>query len=191
MTALRLVALDLSTSAAGIAHTHDHHGKPRLGCRTVHTGGIDLHPKIHMVWQDVKVALQCRPDLVVVEGTFSRPGGSDAPLHMLRGVILYYLWATRTPYVDVAPKTLKVWATGSGDAPKRRTNGVDGVLEEVIATYGSLVHVATTDEADAVALLTMGAAAYGQPIAPIPERGRRALKVPRWPDLSAPFGPRR
>ena len=195
MTTLRFVALDLGTSAAGIAHTHDRHGAAKLGCRTVEAPApMAIHKRIHRVLEDVEVAVRCKPHLVVVEGTFSRPGSSDGPLHMLRGVILHWLWAHKVAYVDVAPKTLKVWATGSGDAPKRRDKGADGVwregvVEAVTATYGGLVHIATTDEADAVALLGMAADVYGQPIAPVRDHRRRALKVPKWPNLATEAGP--
>lgn len=190
--ALRIVALDLGTRAAGIAWTHDRTGTPAIGCTTVHTDGLPLHRRIHRVLEDVEVAVRCRPHLVVVEGTFSRPGGSDAPLHMLRGVILHWLWSRRPsiPYVDVAPATVKVWATGSGATSGENKVTKQAVKEAVIATYGRLVHVATYDEADAVALASLGCYAYGQPlVSGLRSQQTRALSSVRWPDLVTESGP--
>ncbi|MBM0275131.1 RuvC family protein [Micromonospora tarensis] len=187
-----MVALDLSTSAAGIAHTHWHDGSPRLGCRTVNTGLIDVHTKIHRVLSDVAAAAKSRPHLVIVEGTFSRPGASDAPLHMLRGVVLHWLWTRQIPYVDVQPATVKVWATGSGATRGENKVTKDRVIEAVLSTYGGLLQIdpRDSDQADAVALLSLGMAAYGQPLVHISNAHQtRALKAPKWPTLSTESGP--
>ncbi|MFI1195492.1 hypothetical protein ACH4T9_19855 [Micromonospora sp. NPDC020750] len=191
MTALRMVALDLSTSAAGIAHTHWHDGTPRLGCRTAKTGLMDLHKKIHHVLADVAAAVRCRPHLVVVEGSFSRPGASDGPLHMLRGVVLHWLWTKGIPVANVQPSTLKVWATGSGTTRGENKVTKDKVIAAILATYGALLHIDPRDgdQADAVALLTLGLAAYGQPLAHMPGPNRRALSTPEWPVLATEAGP--
>ncbi|MEU4781065.1 hypothetical protein [Micromonospora sp. NPDC023633] len=192
MTALRMVALDLSTSAAGIAHTHWHDGTPRLGCRTVKTGLLDLHKKVHHVLADVAAAVKCRPHLVVVEGSFSRPGASDAPLHMLRGVVLHWLWTKGIPYVDVQPSTVKVWATGSGATNGENKVTKDKVIEAVLSTYGGLMQIdpRDSDQCDAVALLSLGMAAYGQPLVSVTSaHQRRALAVPKWPTLATEAGP--
>ncbi|MEU8264440.1 hypothetical protein AB0C02_27940 [Micromonospora sp. NPDC048999] len=198
MTELRMVGLDLSTSAAGIAHTHWHDGTPRLGCRTVNTGLMGLHDKIHRVLADVAAActwsgggFAAKPHLVVVEGSFSRGSASDGPLHMLRGATLHWLWTKRIPYVDVQPGTLKVWATGSGALKGENKVTKGKVIPAVLSTYGGLMAIdpRDSDQCDAVALLSMGRAAYGQPLADVPQSHRRALKTPKWPDLATEQGP--
>lgn len=199
MTALRMVALDLSTSKAGIAHTHWHDGTPRLGCRSVNTGLVGLHDRIHRVLGDVAAVCgwstggftTARPHLVVVEGSFSRPGASDGPLHMLRGAVLHWLWTKQIPYVDVQPGTVKVWATGSGALKGENKVTKDKVIAAVVATYGGLMSIdpRDSDQCDAVALLSMGLAAYGQPLAVVSSHQSRALSTPRWPTLATEHGP--
>lgn len=186
-----MIGLDLSTSSAGIAHTHWHDGTPRLGCRTVKTGLHSLHRKIHHVLSDVAAVAKSRPHLAVIEGSFSRPGASDGPLHMLRGVVLHWLWVQQIPYVDVQPSTVKVWATGSGATNGENKVTKDRVIEAVVSTYGRMFTIdpRDSDQCDAVALLTLGMAAYGQPIAPVGSHQRRALASPKWPTLATETGP--
>lgn len=189
---MRAVALDLSTAATAIASTHDSTGLPRLAVYTVpDTDQRPLHTQIDRI--DMAVRRACgygsgnvglgdsTPDIVAIEGTFSRPGGSDYPLHALHGNVKQWLHRRGIPYVDVAPKTLKVWATDSGDATKR------DMCAAVVAAYGRLLAINPNDDnaCDAVALLSMCLAAYGQPLAEVPQSQQRALKVPKWPDLMA------
>ncbi|TDC35678.1 hypothetical protein E1211_15340 [Micromonospora sp. 15K316] len=200
MTELRMVALDLSTSKAGIAHTH-WQGKRQPMCRSVNTGLMDLHDKIARVLADVAAVCgwshgqfqpNSRPHLAVVEGSFSRPGASDGPLHMLRGVVLHRLWTWRIPYVDVQPGTLKVWATGSGALKGENKVTKDKVIAAVLSTYGGLIRIdpRDSDQCDAVALLSMGMAAYGQPLVRVTNSYQtRALDVPKWPTLATESGP--
>jgi crossover junction endodeoxyribonuclease RuvC len=185
---LRMVALDLSTAATAIAATHDPRGEPFLSTFTIPgTGGRPLHEQIaaisHVVrrscgWAPHGTVWQ--PDLAVIEGTFTRMNGSDYPLHALHSYIKQWLWQRSIPYVDVAPTTLKVWATGNGNALKPQ------VIAAMIATYGHLVSIDPKDDnqADALALLTMGMFKYGQPIADAPLAHRRALKPVVWPALN-------
>lgn len=201
---LRVVALDLSPRATAIAHTHDSHGDPRLAVRTLDTAMRPLHQQIDRIEIAVRRACGapsaggrprpgCAPDLVVVEGTFSRPGGSDYPLHAVRGCVLQWLYRQGIPYVDVAPATLKVWATGSGATSGANKVTKDKVCAGIVAAYGHLLAINPRDDnaCDAVGLLTLGLAAYGQPLAAVPDRHRRALQVPQWPVLdTTPERPR-
>lgn len=186
MTAsLRVVGLDLSTSATGLAHTHAANGEPRLAVRTITAGLKPLHDQIDTMEYSVRRACQTKPDVVVIEGSFSRPGASDYPLHALRGVITQWLHRQRIPYVDVQPATVKVWATGSGATRGENKVTKDKVCAAVVATYGGLLHINPRDDdaCDAVALLALGLAAYGQPLADVPASHRRALSSVTWPVL--------
>ena len=192
MTELRIVALDLSLSATGVAATHDHHGEPGLLARTVHTartarGQTDMdHVRVNAVLSDVAAAVRCQPHLVVIEWLpmYDGKGATTLRLAELHGVVKHWLHVKRIRYVDVHPPEVKMWATGNGNANKT------AVKERITATYGRLVHVGDDNQADAVALLTMALAAYGQPVASIhgPSQGR-ALKNVRWPDLATEEGP--
>lgn len=188
---LRMVALDLSTAATAIAVTHDPAGAARLAVHTVAgTGTRPLHEQIDLIEMAVRRACgygsgnqflgRGRVDLVVIEGTFSRPGPSDYPLHALHGNVKQWLYRRQIPYANVAPSTLKVWATGGGDATKR------DMVAGVLADYGRLLNINPADDnqADAVGLLSMGLAAYNQPLADVPEEQRRSLRVPSWPTIA-------
>lgn len=196
MTALRVLALDLATRT-GLAHTHDSAGRERLAVRTIDAGLRPLHDQIDLIEMEVRKAcgapsgrltnLDAKPDLVAVEGTFSRPGGSDYPLHALRANVLQWFHRQGIPYVEVAPATLKVWATGSGATRGENKVTKQRVCECIVATYGRFLHVNPRDDnaADAVAILTLTLAAYGQALTDVPLHNKRALAAVTWPTLAA------
>ena len=184
---LWVVGLDLAT-VSGVARTHDRNGQPRLAVDTIDASGMTLHRKVDSIEQGVR--RRCgwwsgnwksgrRPDLAVVEGSFSAGNAADYLLHAIRSHVLQWLYRRQIPYVEVAPSTLKVFATGRGDATKQ------DVCERVIADYGRLLHINPRDDnqCDAVALMAMGLAAYAQPLADVPETQTRALKGLSWPPL--------
>lgn len=196
MTELRMVALDLSVSGTGMAWNYDHHGHPNLGCRTVHTARVNHdavdHNRIQRVLEWVAAAAKSRPHLAVVEGTFTRGSGSDIPLIGLRQIVCHWLWVKGIPYVGVAPATLKVWTTGRGTTNGENKVTKDEVKAAVVATYGGLLNIDPRDDnqCDAVGLLSMGLAAYGQPLVRITRSHQtRALSTPKWPTLTTEEGP--
>lgn len=196
MAALRLLSLDLSLQATGMAWTCDRHGKHGVGCRTIDTRGWNPknpHKRLDFILRDIAAATGCRPQLVVIEGAaYSASGSAVDQLAGLRWLAKQWLWSKKFPYVEVAPATLKVWATGDGRSGKRRTTQADGseregVFEAITATYGGLCSIRDPDQADAVALLSLACAAYGQPLAPVTNpKQLKATKVPQWPTLDAP-----
>lgn len=189
---LRMLGLDLSLAKTAISRTHDHHGEPALGVRTVRTSTNSadprsVHKRINTVLANVAAAVKCQPDLVVIEGTFMRGGGSDIPLISLRAVITQWLHNQGVQYVDVQPATVKVWATGSGATSGENKVTKDKVIAAILAQYGALLSIdpRSDDECDAVALLSMGLAAYSQPLTHIHDgRQTRALSSVTWPDLT-------
>lgn len=182
MGPLRMIGLDLSLTGTGIAHTHDHNGKPAIGCRTVHTGGRRGHDRIQDILVDVAAAARSCPHIAVVEGAFVGQNNNTVPLAELRGVVLHWLWTKGVPYVSIAPSTLKVWAAGNGAATKT------AVREAVTADYGHLCHVGDDNQADALALLAMGMHVYGQPLAQVLNpRKLRAVDPAIWPTLEHPL----
>jgi crossover junction endodeoxyribonuclease RuvC len=194
---LWVTGLDLSTAASGIASTHTSAGDLQLWARALDTAKRPLRVQTDAI--DIAVRQACgygsgnrlvgarRADLVVLEGTFSRGSGSDYPLHHVRANVLQWLWRMGIPVVDVSPATVKVWATGSG-----ATRGVNKVtklkvIESIIATYGHLLAIPRDDNAcDAVALMSLGRAAYGQALAPV-QHGRAAEVIDgiSWPTIDA------
>lgn len=181
---LRVVALDLSLTATGIATTHDQVGEPRLSCRTVTprrrpTDTVIDHIRLHETFQAVAATLGCRPDLVVVEFLPAVRGTGGVPLRLaeLHGALKHWMWSRGHRYTDVETQHLKTYATGRGNAQK------EDVRAEVTARYGGRLHIGTTDEADAVALLALALDAYGQPLADVPAANRAAVGRVTWPDL--------
>lgn len=196
MSGLRVVALDVATRT-GLAHTHDSTGQACLAVRTVAADLLPLHAKVDAIEMDIRKACGAptgrirdrakAPDLVIVEGTFSRPGAADYQLHAMRAVPLQWLYRNGIPYVEVAPSTLKAYATGSGSTRGENKVGKDKVRAAVVATYGRLLNIDPRDDnqCDAVVLLAMCLDAYGQPLAPVPQTHRRALAAVTWPSLAA------
>jgi crossover junction endodeoxyribonuclease RuvC len=191
---LRIIALDLSTAATAIATTNGPGGAALLHTYTVPgTAKKPLHQQIDIIDTAVRRATGWQPgpaawvpDLVVIEGTFSRIGGSDYPLHALHAVIKQRLYRRGIPYVDIAPATLKTWATGSGATSGVNKVTKDKVVAAILAQYGThlLINPRDDNQCDAVGLLTMALANYGQPLGDLPTvNHRRALKVPAWPTL--------
>jgi crossover junction endodeoxyribonuclease RuvC len=184
VTGLRMVALDLSLRATGLAATHDATGEPRLSCRTVVTQKsassptLTDHRRLHKVFEAVVGAVRCRPDLVVVEWQPQlEHGDTSLRIAELHGLVKHWLYGQKIPYVDVRPQELKTYATGNANADK------DRVREAVIARYGKHLHVGTHDEADATALLMSALDAYGQALVPAPADCRKALARTSWPEL--------
>lgn len=181
---LRVVALDLSLTATGIAVTHDQVGEPRLSCRTVSprrrpsATAID-HVRLHETFGAIAAAVKCKPDLVVIEWLpqFTGHGSATLRLAELHGATKHWLWAQGHTYLDVLPNHLKQYATGRGNANKA------DVRVAVTARYGRLLHIGSEDEADATALLAMTLDAYGQPLAEVPAGPRKAIAATSWPDL--------
>lgn len=198
MRSLRMVALDLSLAATAIAATHDPDGVPFLSVFTVpDTACRLLHEQTALI--ERRVRRSCGwgpagtvwvPDVVVIEGTFSREGAhkSDYPLHHLHANIKQWLWRRRIPYVDVSPSTVKLWATGSGSNRGATKVTKRPVVEAIIATYGNhlLINPRDNNQTDAVALLSLGLYAYGQPLTEPPSLNhKKALKSVKWPTLKA------
>lgn len=183
MRPLRVVALDLSLTATGIAATHDSGGRPRLACRTVTprrrpTRTVIDHERLNEVFAAIANAVRYTPDLVVVEflPQLSK-GDTSLRLAELHGAMKHWMYSRGLRYVDVQPAHLKQYATGKGNAKKEQ------VLEAAIARYGRRLHIATDDEADAVTLLAMALDRYGQPLAEVPDTHRKALSGPKWSEL--------
>ena len=192
MRPLRIVAFDLSLTGTGIAATHDSLGEPRLACRTVaprkypSTTRMD-HRRAHETIAAVIVAVQCRPDLILIEEPLLVSGTGDIAVRLgeLHGAIKHWLWSQKHTYVDVHPSHVKQYATGNGGAKK------EAVLAAIRARYGRLVHVGTDDEADALSMLTMAKEAYGQPLVDAdgsrivaPPSASKPIHARKWPDLA-------
>lgn len=174
---MRTLGLDLKPARSGIAMDYDRiTGEPRLSTAATEPDGKDLYDRVSHT--EMAVMWRChvhQPDVAFIEGTFSRGSASDYGQLAIHFAVTRMLRKLRIPWVDVQPNTLKVWACGKGNGSK------DEVARALIEAYGRLVHLDPRDDdaADALALVTMARAAYGSPLAQVPERHRQALKTVR------------
>jgi crossover junction endodeoxyribonuclease RuvC len=123
-------------------------------------------------------------DLVVIEG-YAMGMGREAQNHAmgeLGGVVRLGMFDAGVRYVDVAPATLKRYATGKGNANKEL------VLVEAVKRLG--YQGSDNNEADALWLRQMGLAAYLNTatdtefrMALVPALNRNALLKVQWPQI--------
>lgn len=187
---MRLVGLDLSLRSTGIARVYlDDDGRV-AGTHTDVTGEelderAPLDEQIGRVDRVATsvVSLVGAPDLVVVEGPL--PGGravgsSEEERAWLRGLVYRRIHRAGIPLVEVAPSTLKLYATGNGRAGKPL------VVQAVRRHYGDRFDIplrksdGQQDVADAIALVAMAARSIGHPIDLDHPTRLRAMRAPRW-----------
>jgi Holliday junction resolvasome RuvABC endonuclease subunit len=157
-----VVGLDLSLTSTGVAWLdgHTHHAetftttpKDELGAR--------LEAIKDRCWRVARGA-----ELVVVEDVVatSRNGATVA---MVQGVIRWQLWRDHVPHTFVPPATLKVFATGRGNADK------GAMIAEACRRLD--YQGSSNDQVDALWLAHLGAYHVGRPAVDLPQTHLRAL----------------
>lgn len=121
--------------------------------------------------------------LVVIEGySFGAKGNAVINLGELGGVIRWTLWDRGYTYLEVPPASLKMFATGKGNAKK------DEVLAAAIRQLGYMGH--SHDEADAMWLHRMASIHYNVPsLFCANETQKKALAKIAWPKLTPTKAP--
>jgi crossover junction endodeoxyribonuclease RuvC len=176
---VRILGLDLKPARSGIASNYDAAtGEHRLSVTAAGTALIPIHEQVRELERAVFVRIRDHaPDVVFIEGTFSRGSQSDYGQHAAHFAVTHLLWARGIPWVDVQTGLVKIWATGSGSQRGATKVTKDKVIAAILATYGRLMSIPPLDdECDAVSLLTMCLAAYGRPLVDLPKEQTRALK---------------
>jgi len=157
-----VVGLDLSLTATGIAGPW---GENVLS--TKHRGMARLDYLATSISDQLDVAFPV-VDLVVIEGySFGSRNSQAHALGELGGVVRHRLWSYGYRYIDVPPSTLKVFATGKGNA------GKDEVLASAIRRLGFTGH--DNNQADALWLRELGHHLLGDPLFGLPTTHTRAL----------------
>jgi Holliday junction resolvasome RuvABC endonuclease subunit len=163
-----VVGLDLSLTCTGVAGADwtDH-------IRTKLRGDARLGYLEAQVASFIKAA-----NLVVMEGPSyghaNLAGHED--LAGLRVLVRRYCWRNSIPYAVMPPASLKLYASGRGNATKGE------VRSAVADRYGIHTEGAGRyDEADALTAAAAGLDWLGYPLAPVPERNARALDGCQWP----------
>lgn len=171
---IRVLGLDLSLTATGVAH-------PDGSTSTLHCaahGMARLAELQNDVWERAALPFTIRDvDLVVIEGYAMGTGrqSHSYAIGELGGVIRLQFYEECVPYVDVPPACLKKYATGKGNASK------DDVFAEAIRRLGYAGR--SKDEADALWLRAMALDHYGQPEVVMPMAHRGGLGNLDWPNL--------
>jgi Holliday junction resolvasome RuvABC endonuclease subunit len=174
---MRVIGLDLSLTASGVALEHD-----ETVTLTSKQKGVDR-------LRELRAAILCLcgdpmylshphhdpADLVVIEGySFSSRNSHAHGLGELGGVIRLALADARIPYVDVPPASLKKYATGKGNASKG---------DVLVAAVKRLAYDGSSDnEADALWLREIGVAhIHPSAAADMPLLHRTALDALTFP----------
>lgn len=118
-------------------------------------------------------------DVIAIEGySFASNMAYARETAELGGVVRFTLWEAGRVYVDVPPSSLKMFATGKGNADKPSMH---------LAAIKKLGYEGTSyDEVDALWLMHMAKAHYTQALTT--EKQKRALGGVRWPALSKSEG---
>lgn len=168
MTGPRVLGLDLSLTATGIAY-------PDGTTYTVKTRLADGDRRLLRIQAAVAEAIDPGTTLAVVEDlpTHAKAAGITGMVH---GAVRAVLLENDVPYVLVTPATLKAYATGSGNADKTAMT---------LAAYKrSGLEFANDNEVDAWWLRLAGLDRLG--VAPIlmPAGQRARLDKATWPTLA-------
>lgn len=165
---MRIVAFDLSLTETGVAYANG--GFPR---QTTLVPPKGLKGMERLDWIRRQVLLQAKDaDHVLLEGYAFGSARGTSQMHSqgeLGGVVRYALWRSLpTRYIDVPPATLKLFATGKGNARK------EDVLAAAIRRLG--YEGSNHNEADARWLLEIGFHLLDRPTAQLPATHLKALE---------------
>ena len=169
---MNVIGLDLSLTSTGIATAEGTHllrpGKVR---------GVERLGFIERAIRRMLVASYMTSSgatIVAIEGySFGSQGRAVFNIGELGGVIRLMLYRDGIPFVEVSPATLKVYATGKGNASK------DIVLVAGVKWLGL---ECGNDEMDAAWLRALVLDKLGEPIVTLPESHRRALEKVELPE---------
>jgi hypothetical protein len=175
MTAPKVVGLDLSITATGIADTDGHTrtvgGPSKLGDQRL---PVILDAVIDTLYEDGANSWRHHP-LFVIEDlpTHAHGAGVTALVH---GAVRCHLQRTGDPYVLVPPASLKKYATGKGNA---------GKPDMAVALYKRTgLELGDDNQVDAWWLRAMGLDHLGHPAVDLPADQRAALDRITWPRAS-------
>ena len=169
MTAPRVVGLDLSITATGIALTNGHtetvRGKADLGDLRLDHIAIETR----LATDDVH--------LVVIEDLAVHGPGNGMAAAQVMGAVKVTLLARGTRYALVPPATLKKYATGKGNATK---------ADMAVALYKRAgLELADDNQVDAWFLRAAGLHHLGHPVIDVPAAQAAALDRITWPEVTA------
>lgn len=176
MSRHNVIGLDLSLTATGQCFSFANDSEPPtsgvIRTSAKHTLGRRMAWIAETIGHNLKA--HGAVELAVVEDlpTHAHGAGKTGTVH---GVVHLLLFQHAIPTVTVPPATLKVWATGKGNA------GKSDIRMETFKRYG--VDLDDDNAADAFQLWTLGAWLLGDPIVDLPQTHTRALDKLHVPAL--------
>lgn len=169
MTAPRVIGLDLSITATGIA---DHTGATRCVGGKADRGDqriVDIATEISAVCDGA--------DLVVIEDLAVHGPGNGMAATQVMGAVKATLLRTTTPYALVPPSSLKKYATGKGNATKP---------DMAVALYKRAgLELGDDNQVDAAWLRFMGLDWLGYCPVIVPTVQRDVMLKITWPGVSS------
>lgn len=191
---MRVVGLDLSLTAAGVAEaisTLPHGQHVRTEVMGSEAAGIMVSARalrLRRLASQIVTRVTAAPvDLVVIEQpSYGSTGGAAHDRSGLWWLVCARLDAYDVPVAEVAPNTLKTYALGKGSGVG---TGKDAVLAAAVRRYIDYVpELASNDAADALILADMGLRHLGEPLIDLPQTHTRALAAVRWPSTPSTNG---
>lgn len=170
-TTPRILAFDLALRSTGWCDGN------RCGCLVA--GNRSGMQRLHWIRNAVLVPAKAA-DLVVLEGyAFSAHASHAHELGELGGVVRMALFGASIDYVEIPPASLKLFATGKGNANK------EAMLAAAIRKLDYAGH--SNDEVDALWLWHMANLYYNGPRPN--EHQRKALAKIQWPRVGTALAP--
>jgi Holliday junction resolvasome RuvABC endonuclease subunit len=175
-----VLGLDLSLTETGWARiARGHPGYPSHTVGTIQTKASDSLGRRLVEITDKVCSGAVGVDLVVVETPFNAAYGIK-PAQVF-GAVMAQLERSRCKVVEVAPASLKIYATGTAQG---------GKLGPALEASRRLGYAGSNDnEADALWLAALGWALIGRPVVDLPATYTRALSAKwakEWPGYIAP-----
>ncbi|MEU6783428.1 hypothetical protein ABZ912_29895 [Nonomuraea angiospora] len=178
----RVAGVDLSLASTGIAYNTGHCLK--VGRADVTKLTIAVRTEVLRELADEILLHIDTADLVLIEKFVlargkAGAGGAGERAYLYYLVVDALIHRIRIPVVEVPQATLKMYATGRGNAPK------DEVKDAVAKRLSMFVTKGNSDMCDAAVLATLGSDHLGYPIVTMPQAHRRALSTVTWPEAVA------
>lgn len=164
---MNVLGVDLSITATGIANTDGF-----LETLKTKKRGPEF-----LDWISQEVGERSKSaDIVVLEGySYGSKGRSIFQIGEMGGIVRWKLWKMGIPFVEIAPSTLKKYATGKGNS------GKDLVIVESVKRLD--ITPKDNNQADAAWLRAMGLDWAGHAIVSMPQTHREALEKVSWPSM--------
>jgi Holliday junction resolvasome RuvABC endonuclease subunit len=166
MGAPRVLAIDLALGATGLAGN-----VPGLWTAT-HKSKATGHERLNEITNVIyDYASKGQVDLVIIEGPSYGSAKGQRGHHERAGLwwhVTWRMWRNHIPLLVMTPGSVKVYATGNGNADK------DDVLVAALKRWPGF-GIANNNEADAAVLLAAALDRADAPLCPMPQTHRRTL----------------